>query len=154
MASPFAATSPGRWLPACGAGQLWNLKNEKARDARTSAGLIAQRERTSLACTQGSRLRLVREIPLRVVARDAIADYRQRQQLWVARARVRCVAGEHGHALGQWHPDPDRDDRDLVACLRCGAGAAITRDTLSRESMSGELQQACRARGVKGVLLP
>jgi hypothetical protein len=97
--------------------------------------------------TQRSPFHRVGQSPLRDHARLAVAGWRARGQaaLDLARARVHCQAGAHGHVLTAWHPDPERDGRELVFCAACRAGASLHLGS-GRESFSDALLTWCGAR--------
>jgi hypothetical protein len=89
---------------------------------------------------QRSTLRLVKEIPLRQIARDAIADYKRKQAIGEAREILRCVAVEHGHFLGWWRVESE--STALVQCRICGEGAVLRLDTAATRLTDG-FGQAC-----------
>lgn len=78
---------------------------------------------------QSSRpLRLVKQIPLHVITREAVEAHRLRQQLGAGREIVATVATEHGHTLGAWRVT-GADRFALIQCVQCGNGARLDLDT-------------------------
>ncbi len=62
----------------------------------------------------------------------------------LARLRVRAHGQANRHALGTWREDPDRPGVEMIACIRCGAGASLNREA-AIESISAALLEACKS---------
>lgn len=74
-----------------------------------------------------------------------IAQVAQAKALTLARARVRCQASAHQHALSVWRPDPERPGYELASCDRCQAGVSIHVGQ-AQESLSEALLLPCTPR--------
>lgn len=88
---------------------------------------------------QPSTLRLVKEIPLRQIAADAVAEHRRKVALVEARETIRCLAVQHGHFLGMWRVEGPRVA--LVQCWACGEGARLDLDVATTRLTEGLTQQ-------------
>lgn len=94
-----------------------------------------------MACIEPTRFRLIKEIPLRVIAREAIADYHRKRALVERRDAIRCLAVANGHSLGLWRVHGD-DCFALVECAACGEGAHLDLDTAKARLTEG-LERTC-----------
>lgn len=99
--------------------------------------------------TQGNRLSLVAESPLRRFAREAVAAQRLQERRAradaFARAVIQCQATANSHRLSGWRPDPDRPGYELACCADCGAGVSVHVETAYLSPSDG-IVSPCRVR--------
>ena len=94
-----------------------------------------------MTSTHSTPLRLIRPEPLQQIARDAIAEYRRKQQLTDERQAITEIAMTRGHALGVWRVEGNSTSA-VIQCWACGEGARLDLDTACARLTAG-LTQRC-----------
>jgi hypothetical protein len=90
---------------------------------------------------QCTPLRLIRPAPLRQIARDAVVDYRRRQQIVLEQASIVAIASAQGHSLGPWRVE-GRATVAAIQCWACGEGARLDLEWVFSRLTAG-LTQRC-----------
>lgn len=75
------------------------------------------------------------------IARTGVAPTLD-QSVALERICVRMHGRANRHELGAWREDPDVDAGEIVACVRCGRRAFLSRQT--GQATIAELVEACK----------
>jgi hypothetical protein len=94
----------------------------------------------------------VKEISLRQIARDAIADYRRRQQLAMEQASIMAIASAQGHSLGPWRVE-GVPTVAVIQCWACGEGARLDLEWAFSRLTAG-LTQRCQGLPASSPFIP